>query len=501
MARLGGRFELRGDRRQVAQGQGEAHAAVQRRAGEAERGGEGGVSGGPSPRDRGCPPALAPCYASPVDGRRDVRPALREARRRARDPRARAARARQVRRAASSPSSAASRTRPASSRASSSPSCRPGRRCSSRATRTARTRSTTSSASSPTSSSCTATARFADDAAIVGGLARFRGRSVVVARPPEGPRRQGEREAQLRHAPPRGLPQGAAHVRAGRAASACRSSRSSTPPAPTPASAPRSAGRARPSASCLAAMSRAPVPIVATIIGEGGSGGALALGVANRVLVLEYGMLQRHLARGLRLDPLEGRQQGRRGGDAPEDDRPRSAAPRRRRRRGRRARRRRPPGPRRRRAPRRGGHRRDPARARRHASPTSSSRTATAASASSARSWPSSRPGRGSGSIPGSCGTFRLMTARVTLEGKVAIVTGRQPRHRGGHRADLRRPRGQGRARRAQGRGRHRRRRVHREGARRRTALGLAAHTGKEDDCVRLVAARPSSASARSTSS
>jgi acetyl-CoA carboxylase carboxyl transferase subunit alpha len=31
------------------------------------------------------------------------------------------------------------------------------------------------------------------------------------------------------------------------------------------------------------------VPIVATIIGEGGSGGAIALGVANRVNVLEYG--------------------------------------------------------------------------------------------------------------------------------------------------------------------------------------------------------------------
>jgi acetyl-CoA carboxylase carboxyl transferase subunit alpha len=41
--------------------------------------------------------------------------------------------------------------------------------------------------------------------------------------------------------------------------------------------------------ACLATMSRARVPIVATIIGEGGSGGALALGVANRVLVLEYG--------------------------------------------------------------------------------------------------------------------------------------------------------------------------------------------------------------------
>jgi acetyl-CoA carboxylase carboxyl transferase subunit alpha len=41
--------------------------------------------------------------------------------------------------------------------------------------------------------------------------------------------------------------------------------------------------------ACLAAMSRAPVPIIATILGEGGSGGALALGVANRVLVLEFG--------------------------------------------------------------------------------------------------------------------------------------------------------------------------------------------------------------------
>jgi acetyl-CoA carboxylase carboxyl transferase subunit alpha len=36
-------------------------------------------------------------------------------------------------------------------------------------------------------------------------------------------------------------------------------------------------------------MSRARVPVVATIIGEGGSGGALALGVANRVHILEYG--------------------------------------------------------------------------------------------------------------------------------------------------------------------------------------------------------------------
>jgi acetyl-CoA carboxylase carboxyl transferase subunit beta len=40
-------------------------------------------------------------------------------------------------------------------------------------------------------------------------------------------------------------------------------------------------------AACLAAMSVLPVPIVAVVIGEGGSGGALALGVADRVLMLE----------------------------------------------------------------------------------------------------------------------------------------------------------------------------------------------------------------------
>jgi acetyl-CoA carboxylase carboxyl transferase subunit alpha len=41
--------------------------------------------------------------------------------------------------------------------------------------------------------------------------------------------------------------------------------------------------------AALAAMARVTVPIVSAIIGEGGSGGALALGVANRVLVLEFG--------------------------------------------------------------------------------------------------------------------------------------------------------------------------------------------------------------------
>ena len=40
-------------------------------------------------------------------------------------------------------------------------------------------------------------------------------------------------------------------------------------------------------AACLYQFSIAPVPIVATIIGEGGSGGALALSIADRIIMLE----------------------------------------------------------------------------------------------------------------------------------------------------------------------------------------------------------------------
>lgn len=38
----------------------------------------------------------------------------------------------------------------------------------------------------------------------------------------------------------------------------------------------------------LREMFRLPVPIIAIVIGEGGSGGALGIGVANRILILEY---------------------------------------------------------------------------------------------------------------------------------------------------------------------------------------------------------------------
>ena len=46
-------------------------------------------------------------------------------------------------------------------------------------------------------------------------------------------------------------------------------------------------GQAEAIARNLRSMAQMPVPIVVTCIGEGGSGGALALGVGNRVLILE----------------------------------------------------------------------------------------------------------------------------------------------------------------------------------------------------------------------
>ncbi len=54
-------------------------------------------------------------------------------------------------------------------------------------------------------------------------------------------------------------------------------------------------------------MSRLEVPIIATVIGEGGSGGALALGVADRVNAGERRVFRDH-RRGVRGDPVEGRQ-------------------------------------------------------------------------------------------------------------------------------------------------------------------------------------------------
>jgi acetyl-CoA carboxylase carboxyl transferase subunit alpha len=130
--------------------------------------------------------------------------------------------------------------------------------------------------------------RFGDDPAIVGGLARYRGRSVVVIGHQKG---RSTKEKVTRNF-------GQAHPEGNR--KACRlyelGSRFGLPiltfidtQGAYPGIGAEERGQSEAIGACLAAMARARVPVIATIIGEGGSGGALALGVANRVHVLEYG--------------------------------------------------------------------------------------------------------------------------------------------------------------------------------------------------------------------
>jgi acetyl-CoA carboxylase carboxyl transferase subunit alpha len=129
---------------------------------------------------------------------------------------------------------------------------------------------------------------FGDDAAIVGGLARFRGRSVVVVGHQKG---RGAKDNVKRNF---GMPHPEGYRKARRLYEmAIRFDLPILTLIDTPGAYPgigaEERGQSEAIGACLATMSRATVPIVATVIGEGGSGGALALGVANRVLVLEYG--------------------------------------------------------------------------------------------------------------------------------------------------------------------------------------------------------------------
>jgi acetyl-CoA carboxylase carboxyl transferase subunit alpha len=128
---------------------------------------------------------------------------------------------------------------------------------------------------------------FADDPAIVSGLATFRGRSVAVIGHQKGrdtkeriyrnfgqPRPDGYRKALriMRLAERFGIPVLTFIDTAGA----------------YPGLDAEERGQAEAIARNLLEMSVLRVPIVVTITGEGGSGGALALGIGDRVYILEY---------------------------------------------------------------------------------------------------------------------------------------------------------------------------------------------------------------------
>jgi acetyl-CoA carboxylase carboxyl transferase subunit alpha len=130
--------------------------------------------------------------------------------------------------------------------------------------------------------------RFGDDPAIVGGLARYKGRSVVVVGHQKGRTTKEKVTRNFGQANPEGNRKAMRLFELADRFGLPVFTFVDTQGA-FPGIGAEERGQSEAIGGCLAAMSRARVPIIATILGEGGSGGALALGVANKVLVLEYG--------------------------------------------------------------------------------------------------------------------------------------------------------------------------------------------------------------------
>jgi acetyl-CoA carboxylase carboxyl transferase subunit alpha len=130
--------------------------------------------------------------------------------------------------------------------------------------------------------------RFSEDASIVTGLATFRGRSVAVVGHQKG---RGTKENMKRNF---GMPHPEGYRKAIRLYELADRFRLPIltfidTPGAYPGIGAEERGQSEAIGAALAALANAKVPVIASIIGEGGSGGALALGVANRVLVLEFG--------------------------------------------------------------------------------------------------------------------------------------------------------------------------------------------------------------------
>lgn len=128
--------------------------------------------------------------------------------------------------------------------------------------------------------------RFGDDSAIVGGVASFHGQTVMLIGHQKGrdtrdnvrrnfgmPHPEGYRKALrlFRHAEKFGFPL------------ICFIDTSGA----NPNKDSEERGQANAIAENILAMANLRVPIIACVIGEGGSGGALAIGVADRLIMLE----------------------------------------------------------------------------------------------------------------------------------------------------------------------------------------------------------------------
>lgn len=128
--------------------------------------------------------------------------------------------------------------------------------------------------------------RFADDSAVVGGLAKFHGLPIVAIGHQKG------RDTKRRRYRNFGMPKPEGYRKALRLMKlAEKFNRPILTFIDTPGAYPgidaEERGQAEAIAYNLREMAKLQVPVVATIIGEGGSGGALAIAIGDQILMLE----------------------------------------------------------------------------------------------------------------------------------------------------------------------------------------------------------------------
>jgi len=128
---------------------------------------------------------------------------------------------------------------------------------------------------------------FGDDRAIQGGLARFRGRSVVVIGHEKGTDTEGRVRHNFGMANPEGYRKAVRLMHLAERFGLPVLTLVDTPGA-YPGIGAEERGQAEAIARAIETSLQVAVPLVAAIIGEGGSGGAVALAVADRVLMLEH---------------------------------------------------------------------------------------------------------------------------------------------------------------------------------------------------------------------
>jgi acetyl-CoA carboxylase carboxyl transferase subunit alpha len=128
---------------------------------------------------------------------------------------------------------------------------------------------------------------YGDDPAIVGGISKFNGRSVVLIGHQKGAdaKEMARRNFGMPH--PEGYRKALRLMKLAETFGKPILTMIDTPGA-FPGVGAEERGQAQAIANNLKTMITLRTPIIATVIGEGGSGGALAIGIGDRVLMLEY---------------------------------------------------------------------------------------------------------------------------------------------------------------------------------------------------------------------